>query len=70
MADSKRKRKSWRPQGRKRPSPESDLQLGMRGVLITCDTLAERKAIREAFSVLGAAWEALLDSSGAPARRA
>lgn len=46
---------------------DSDLNVGMRGVLVTCDTHAEKGAVREGFSVLSQAWDLIAASREASA---
>lgn len=46
---------------------EADLNVGMRGVLVTCDTHAEKGAVREGFGVLSQAWDLIAAEAAASA---
>ncbi|KAG8468139.1 hypothetical protein KFE25_007191 [Diacronema lutheri] len=48
----------WRA-SRPKHVQESELNVGTRGVMITCDTHAEKGAVREGFDVLAQAWDLL-----------
>ena len=56
--------KPWR---KSKQAHASELGLGMSGVLITCGTHAEPRAVREGFDLLNAAWDAVAEAQPAAA---
>lgn len=62
MADRKRKRGAPPPRGKQKKSRVEDIGVGMRGIIVTCDTHLEHRTVQEALSVLGSMVDEQTDS--------